>query len=442
MADISSLRSRVSGPVLTPTDEGFTDEVFSWNTSVVNTPDVVVGAAAASDVLEAVFFARDNGLSVAVQSTGHGGVAVTGGLLITTSRLNIVAIDAGTRIATIGAGVRWGQVVAAAAEHGLAPIAGSSATVGVVGYLLGGGLGPLSRSHGFSSDYARGFTVVTPDGRVVEATADTSPDLFWALRGGRFGLGIVTGVRVELVELATLYGGALLFDGDDIEQALRAWVDYTATTDPQVSTSAAITRLPDIPQVPEPLRGHTLLSVRFAYPGDVETGARLAAPLREIAPVYLDVLDEMPAAAIAMIHNDPPDPGPGWTSGRLLTSIDQRFVDVLLAHVGVNKQTPLLGVEVRQQGSATAVDVPEGSAVGGRSGNFTLMVIGVPDPSLFETVVPGAANALFGSLAAWISPENTINFAEHSPDGAAVSWSPEQQARLNEVRDRYTQSLV
>src|SRR5699024_5987064 len=121
------------------------------------------------------------------------------------------ALDAGSRVATIGAGVRWGAVVALGAEAGLAPITGSSTNVGVVGYLLGGGLGPLSRSHGFSSDFLRGATVVLASGEVVHASETENPDLLWALRGGKGGFGVVTSVEVELVPLPDLYAGALVF---------------------------------------------------------------------------------------------------------------------------------------------------------------------------------------------------------------------------------------
>ncbi len=115
------------------------------------------------------------------------------------------------RTAAIGAGTRWETVVAAASGYGLAPIAGSSTKVGAVGYLLGGGLGPLARSHGFSSDYLIELDVVTGEGELIEASAQHNPELFWALRGGKAGLGIVTEVRLRLVELEhSLRGVALL----------------------------------------------------------------------------------------------------------------------------------------------------------------------------------------------------------------------------------------
>ena len=362
----------------------------------------------------------------------------TSGVLIATRRMNGVSIDAEARTATIGAGAQWGAVIAAAAEHGLAPITGSSPGVGAVGYLLGGGLGPLSRSHGFSSDYLVGFTVVTGSGELVEASAEQHPDLFWALRGGKDGLGVVTEVRVRLVELSALYAGSLFFDTADIETALRAWVDWTTTADPLVTTSVAIIRFPPLDVVPDPLRGRHLLSLRFAYPGSIDDGDALAAPLRSAAPVYLDALGELPASQVARIHNDPTDPTPGWVNAMLLSHIDQGFASALLDHVGAGVDSPFVATEVRHLGEATRRDVPGGSAVGGRSAAFTLGFIGV-DPAQFETVLPEQADRINQALRPWIAAETNINFAGklRSAQHYASAWPVDTFARLADVRRRY-----
>src|ERR1700761_3836772 len=138
MLDVELLRSRVSGPVLTPADPGFADEVRGWLLNVESTPDVVVGATSSADVVEAVKFAVANGLAVRAQGVGHGAeVKVTDGLLVTTKRLDSISVDENTRLARVGAGLQWASVVDAASPLGLAPITGSSSTVGVVGFVLG-----------------------------------------------------------------------------------------------------------------------------------------------------------------------------------------------------------------------------------------------------------------------------------------------------------------
>jgi len=440
MVDVSELRDRLDGTVLEPADPGFREELAGWITNVQQDPRIVVAASSESDIVEAVRFARNNGISVDVLSTGHGAeVPSNADLIITTRRLVDIEIDPDTHIATLGAGVRWRDVVAVAGPHGLTPIAGASTSVGAVGFLLGGGLGPLARSHGYASDYVRGFTVVTGTGELLTADATSNPDLFWALRGGKTRLGIVTQVRVELVELPTLYGGSLLFDADSIAPVLRGWVDYTATAPADVTTSAAIMRLPDFPVVPEPLRGRTLLALRFAFAGDDAEGAQLAAPLRDLGPVFSDNIGEIPATAIDTIHNDPDEPGPGWVHGRMLTSIDQEFADTLLDLVGVEQKVPFVVVEVRHLGEATRRDVEGGSAVGGRDAEFTFALIGVPDPSLFADVLPRTAQQIVSALAPWVSPITNANFASHrSVDQPPTTpWPEEIAARLDTVRHQF-----
>jgi hypothetical protein len=439
IAPRDQLAGRVSGAVFSAADPGYAAEAAAFNTAVVHTPALVLAAASADDVVQAVRFAAERGLRVRVQGSGHGAhLPITDGLLISTRRLDRVLVDAPARTATIGGGVCWGPVIAAAAPHALAPVGGSSVTVGAAGYLLGGGLGPLARSHGFSSDYLSALTVVTGAGELVEASAAHNPELFWALRGGKSGLGVVTEMRLRLVELGALYAGSLFFAAEHIEAALRGWVDWTASAHPQVTTSAAIVAFPPLPLLPPALRGRRLLTLRFAYPGSLEEGARLAAPLRALAPVHLDDLGALPAADIARIHNDPPAPGPSWVAGRLLEPIDQGFVSQLLAHVGPATDTPFLAVEVRHLGEATTREVAGGCAVSGRASAYTLGLVGV-NPAHFAEVLPRAAADLLEAVRPFTSALTNVNFSgePHTPEQLTRTWSPGTLARLQQVRRRY-----
>lgn len=152
-------------------------------------PELVVGATGAEDVRAAVGCAAGRGLPVSVQATGHGLPGATdGGVLITTRRTDAVRIDPGARSARVAAGVRWGQVVEAAAPHGLAPLNGSSPGVGAVSYTLGGGLGILAREFGRAADHVRSLDVVTADGALRQVTAASDPELYGGLLGGGYGL--------------------------------------------------------------------------------------------------------------------------------------------------------------------------------------------------------------------------------------------------------------
>ncbi|GIG21992.1 FAD-linked oxidase [Cellulomonas chitinilytica] len=427
-----ALQQHVTGPVLTPSDDGYDDEVASFSTTLGHHPDVVVGATSVQDVVAAVHHARAHGLHVAAHATGHGGPPARSGVLVSTRRLGGVEVDAATRVATVGAGARWGDVVAAAAPSGLAPVAGSAPTVGVVGFLLGGGLGPFARSHGFSSDHLVSVTVVTGAGEVVEASEEHHPDLFWALRGGKWGLGIVTGLRVRLAEVPELYAGSLFFDKEHVEAALRGWIAWTATADPATTTSAVVVRFPPLDAVPPPLRGRTALGLRVTRPGDAATGERVAAPLRALAPVLLDGLGPLPLGQVARIHANPTEPGPSWAGGGLLSHADDDLASVWLDRVGPDADHPFVAVELRHVAGATEVDVPGGSAVSGRGAGFTFSLVAL-DPSTFDDL-PAVGRSLVDDLSPWVADELNPNF------GGGLGpprWSAATSARLDEVRRTY-----
>lgn len=433
----SAFQARVRGPVFTLGDAGYASEVATFNTAVVQTPEVVVGVTSREDVIEAVRVARELRLRVSVQGAGHGGLMpVRSGLLINTRRLDHVSVDAEARVATVGAGVPWWKVVEAASEHGLAPVCGSSVDVGVMGYLLGGGLGPLARSHGFSSDYVVSAEVVTGTGELLRVSSSEHSDLFWALRGGKVGLGVVTEVRVRLVPLPSLYAGFLAFDGPVIERVLRGYIDFTRDAPSEVTTSAAIVHFPNVEAVPEIFRGRRILSLRFAYPGPVAEGERLARPLRELGPIHLDSLGELPAVEVAKISNDPRRPLPSAIVAMLLGQVDQGFVDRVLE--ALEEDSPFTVAEIRHLGGATRVDAPEGSAVGGRGAEYSFGVI-ASNPALFETVVPAAGERLLGAMEPYRFAETNINFLEgpHAKKQLASAWSPATFARLEAVRRKY-----
>ena len=443
---IDELRASIAGSVFTSGDNGYREALAGFNTATTHTPDVVVVAHNAEDVARAVGFARDAALSISASepvrvtafATGHGDVVATSGVVIATSKLNHVSVNPISRVAVISAGARWSDVIEAAAQYNLTPIAGSAPNIGAIGFLLGGGLGPFARSHGFSSDYVTRFRIVTGNGEIVIANNEENAELFWALRGGKSGFGIVTEATVRLVSLKKLYAGSLSFAESDMERVLRAWVRWTHTAHPMVTTSVAITHMPDIEAVPAPIRGHRIISVRFAFPGEREFGAELAAPLRAFAPALLDDIAEMPAHDMGRIHNDPTRPMPTWVTGLLLDHADDDMVSALLTHFGAGSSSPFRVVEVRHIGQATSSDVTDGSAVAGRSASYTVGAV-AGDPTLFHNVLPGLAAELAASLEPWRARERNPNLTglPASHEEFMRFWPRELRERLERVRSVY-----
>lgn len=419
-----------SCPVFFPNDSGYAAEVTGLNLIAARTPELVVGATNTSDVADAVRFARAHGLQVSVIGGGHGAAPVESGLLISTRRMQDVRIDVERQMATFGAGVRWRAVVDAGQPHGLSPIAGSCSQVGAVGYLLGGGTSPLGRSHGYSADYVEAITLVNGAGEFVEASATINPELFWALRGGKAGLGVVTEVTMRLVELPHIYGGALAFAEEHLDAVFRGWIDWTRTADEQVTTSVATVAFPDMDGMPPPYRGKRIAFLRFAYPGTTARGAELTAPLRALAPALSDEIGPLAADQLDRIHNDPTTAMAAWEAGAQLRELDGAFADAWLAHFGAGVQSPLGIVELRHNGGRQRVAPPGGDAVEDRQASFTLHMICVAPP-LF-TQAPDAARAVLQDMSAWTLPVANVNFIGNNP--FATPWSPAVLDRIEGAR--------
>lgn len=438
---LDTLASRLTGTLALPGDEA-TGETYAalatpWNVAVRPRAAAVVEARNVQDIVEAVRFAAAAGMPVAVQATGHGIAAdLEGALLVHTGRLDelVVHPDGWARV---GAGVRWQQVLDAAAPHGLAGLCGSSPNVGVVGYTTGGGLGPMARTYGLAADLVRAVEIVTGDGVLRRVTADDEPDLFWAVRGGKGALGVVTALEFDLVPQAQVYGGALYFAGADIAEVLHGWARWCPTLPEQATTSVALLRLPPLPGVPEPLAGRPTLAVRFVWTGDPAEGERVLAPLRAVGTPVIDAVQTIPYAAIGMVHADPVDPMPSHEDADLLTGLPPAAVDALLAVAGPETDSPQVIVEVRQLGGAVARPPKVPGAVDHRDAAFSLLAIGVAVPPVAEAVVTHGAS-IRAALAPWTTGHVLPNFTPAAgPARMARSYTPETLARLTALADRY-----
>ncbi|SFT32851.1 FAD/FMN-containing dehydrogenase [Geodermatophilus amargosae] len=436
-AAVADLRGRVHGPVYVAGEDGLAAEVAAWNLAVTHTPAVAVGATCAADVAAAVAFATAQGLPVAVQATGHGPVRnADGALMVTTRRMQGVSVDPVRRTARAEAGVKWQKVMAAAAEHGLAGLCGSSSDVGVVGYTLGGGLGSLGRRHGFAADAVVSVEMVTADGVLRTVCAETEPELFWAVRGGKGNFGVVTALEFELFPVPALVAGGLFFAGRDAAAVLHAYRTWAPTLPEEVSTSIAVLRLPPLEELPPPLRGQTVVHLRYVYAGeDPALGTALVAPMESAGEVLLGGVGPMPATALDAVHMDPTDPMPGWEKGVLLADLPAEAVDAFLAAAGPDVQVPLIMAEIRQMGGALARPARVPDAVPGRDAAWSVFVVGPMVPELGE-VVPAVGRGVLAAMEPWAASSRMVNFLGDvsGPDEVLAAWSPEAAERLLAVK--------
>jgi FAD/FMN-containing dehydrogenase len=437
--DIALLRTRLEGTVSLPGEAGY-ELSESWNTAVQLRPRAVVSVADGEDIAHTVGFAACHGYRVAVQCTGHGAVSMGGDdvLLIHTGRLDELQIDPVARIARIGAGLTWRPVVEAAARHGLAPNIGSAIDVGVIGFLTGGGIGPLVRAFGVSSDWITAFDVVTGNGELLHVTPDHHADLFWGLRGGKSTLGIVSAVEIALVPCTQIYGGALYYNASDADQVMHRWADWTRQLPEHANTSIALIRLPDLPTVPPPLAGRLNVAVRFASTQSASVCEPLLAAMRAVATPVMDTVSQLPYKEIGAVHADPRDPGPVSQQTTLLRELPDAAVDALLALVGPDADSPQTLAEIRLLGGAYARPATHASAFSHRAAAYSLLVIGRPTTAEKACQLTEHASTVLAAMGLWSTGGMLPNFADvDDPRTAVHRYDPPTLVGLSALGDRY-----
>ena len=411
-APYDELRAHTTGTVAVAGDADYAALVTPWNLAIEVHPDAVLAARTAQDVVEAVRFAGCHGLVVTPQATGHGAIsALVGELLVNTAGLDECVVHP-EGWARVGAGVKWLRVVEAAAPFGFAPLSGSITDVGIVGYITGGGLGPMARTYGLASDRVRAIEVVTGDGELRRATPTEHADLFFGLRGGKGALGIVTAIEFDLVRQPNFYGGALWFDGEHAATVIERWRTWSTDLPEAATTSFALFQLPDMPGVPPQLAGRLTLSVRYVWTGDAAEGARQSAPMRAVAPLLIDDVADKPYTAIDSVHTDPLDPVPGSEAAAVLTDFPAEAADALLGVAGPGSNSPQILLEVRQLGGATARAGQHDSAFCSREAAYSVLVVGI-------AVVPGVrehARSVLAALAPWTGGHRLPNFTFHADE--------------------------
>lgn len=437
--DAASLVAAVTGSVLLPGDAGYDDEraVFNLNHHLV--PAVIVVAESTADVQAAVAFAAGQHRPVLVKTTGHQMVGPAhGAVVIATRRMNDVAIDAVGRTARVGAGARWAEVVKKAAKAGLAPLNGSNPTVGVSGYTLGGGLSPtLGRSHGYAADHVRSLDVVTADGELRHINAQSEPDLFWALRGGKGNFGVVTALEFDLFPVPRLYGGGIYFPGERMADVLRAWTAWHPGTPETMISSFAVLRLRALPQLPESLYGEFVVHLRIAYNGTAADGERMVAPLRAVAPALLDTVADMPYTKVASIHNETTEPVPYYERSIMLREFPADALDKLVELSGSDSANTLTMVELRALGGAWDREPAVPNAVATRGLPYVLLGV-AGGPVSEEQQLKESVAVLLDGMEPWRGDRRLVNnLAPDEATDAAAIYGPERYMRLAAVKKTY-----
>jgi len=417
--------------------DGYEVNRGAFNVLLSQKPAGIVTPAGAADVVDAVEHAKAAGLRIGAQRTGHsaeplGDLADT--LLVRTGAMNTVSIDAGRRVARVGAGALWGDLVPGASEHGLAACHGSSPTVGIVGYTLGGGVGWYARRHGMQCNRVTAVELVDATGTEQRVDAGTDAELFWALRGGGGDFGIVTALEFELLPIAQVFAGALFFPLERAAEVLHTWHEWTAAAPDEVTSVGRLLSFPPLPEIPEPLRGGDFAVLEATALLPEAEASELLAPLRKLGPA-IDTFATQPPAGIPGLHMDPPDPAPYAGRGMLLGALPGAAIDALLAAVGPDSPAKLLSVELRHTGGTLSRSDPSHGAMDRLPGEFLMYGVGiVPEPAALEPTREWLT-AMAAAMKPW-DAGRYLNFSDETED-IAVAFPAETCERLRAAKAKY-----
>lgn len=439
------LRSTLHGRVIDRGHPGYDEARTVWNGLIDRHPAVIAQCAGTADVAEAVAAAREYRPVVSIRGGGHqvaGSAVCDDGLVIDLSRMKGIHVDPGSRTARAQAGVTWGELDRETQLSGLATPGGEVSVTGISGLTLGGGLGLLMRAYGLSCDNLRSVEIVTADGAVRTASRDEEPELFWALRGGGRGMGVVTSLDFGLYPLGPEVAMAqILYPYEEAETVLRAFRDAVPAMPRTVTPELALWSIPPDPAIPREMHGSKVVIAAGVYAGPAgDPAAETAlAPLKALGTPLADLSGQVPYVAVQSAQDEMfPDGGHYYMKSHFMDALSDEAIAALLAQDAL-RPTPQSLIVLRTLGGAVA-DVPaDDSAYAHRSARFNLSVDATwDDPALDEDAVAWARSA-WDAMLPFANGGTYVNFAGLDEESEALRPAEfgSHERRLERTRVRY-----
>jgi hypothetical protein len=430
-AVLDGLRRWVSGRVVGPADPGWNLARRAWNLQVEQQPAAVVDVRSVADAVAAVQVARDHGLAVTVQPRGHGATgALDGAVLLRPTGLDELRVDPATRTARVGAAVRWQLLNEALTGTGLTGLAGSTGDTSVVGLTLGGGLSWFGRRYGLAANRVRAVELVDADARHRRVTADSDPDLFWALRGGGGDFGVVTALELDLLPAPLIHGGRLTWPVEHAEVVLAAFTETTAAAPEELTVWAWLLNLPDVTVPPSRSLHRWSVAVDVTYLGAGPDAERYLRPLRAATSPPSGSLGTVPLAGLGAIAAEPTEPTPILDGAAMLHTVDAATAEALLAAVAPGRPSPLAVVEIRHLDGSLGRPAPGHGALGHLPEPYSMVCGGPVVEPASAPELQACIDRLDAALARFGSGRRPPNFGH----AAADIYPPDVLAQLQQVK--------
>jgi FAD/FMN-containing dehydrogenase len=442
-AALQAFKAAFKGQVLTAEDASFEDTRKIWNAMIDRRPGLIARCTGTADVVQAVRFARQHGLLSSVRGGGHNiaGLAVCeGGLMIDLSLLRGVWVDATRQVAQAQAGCTLGDVDRETQLHGLAAVLGFVSATGIAGLTVGGGFGYLTRSHGWTCDNVVSMEVVTAAAQVLRVSENENAELFWALRGGGGNFGIVTSFEYKLFPVGPeILGGAIAWRGEDTQQVLNAYREFSTKAPRELTTVAVLRKAPPAPWLPKEVHGQPIVALFVCYSGKAEDGEALLAPLRKLGQPVADVVMRRPYAQMqSLLDATQPKGRRYYWKSHYLADIDGRMIDLASEHASRIRSPHSAILLFQIQGALN--ERPAGySPAGNRNAAYVLNIAGSWESAADDAVNVAWARECFEATRSCSTGGTYINFLteEEGRDRIEAAYSQADLVKLAALKHRY-----
>ena len=431
---LAALRGSFSGELLQEDDAGYDEARQVHNGLIDRRPALIARGRTASDVAAAIQFARATGLDISVKGGGHnvaGRAVANNAVMIDLSLMKEISVDAAARTARVGGGTVWNELNAATAPHGLAVTGGAISSTGVAGLTLGGGLGWLMSTQGLAADNLIGVELVTADGDIVNVTAASHPDLFWALQGGGGNFGVATALEFRLHPVELITGGLIAHPFDAAGGMLRFYRDAIANASDDLTVFAGVVHAPDG-------SGMKLAAMIVFHTGSPEQAELDLAPFKEWGPPIMVEVGPMPYAVMNTILDAAYPTGAlnYWLSS-FTSGMPDGLIDTVIERFGT-VPSPMTGILLELfHGAVTRVGVTD-TAVPHRETGWNLLI-----PSVWLDPAETAANIswtkeTFAAIQPHLSGKRWLNYLgdDQADDAIRAAYGPNYD-RLAEIKRRY-----
>jgi FAD/FMN-containing dehydrogenase len=437
---LQELHRRLSGEIQHPGSPAYDEACTLFNSMIERRPRLVVRCSSPEDIANALSYARENGLEIAVRAGGHsvaGMSLVDDGVVIDVRGLRELEVDPERRIARVGAGLTWAEVDAATQENGLATTGGRVSSTGVAGLTLGGGSGWLERRYGLTCDNVRAVELVTADGELVRASDSEHPDLFWALRGGGGNFGVVTAFEFALHPVGPeVMAGLVIHPAERSRELLALYRDAMNEGPDDLSLAFVYLTAPAEPEIPEALHGRPAVAIAGMHAGSIEEGTEALRAIREYGPPAADLFEPMPYAAFQSALDDPPGYRNWWTAEHL-TDLHDGAIDAIVTR---SKEMPTGPSQlfIVAWGGAVGRVPKEATPLGIRDAAFVVHPFALwEDPADDERVISWA-RAYRADLWPWATGGVYLNFVGDEGDTRVrAGFGAANHARLARVKAQW-----